>query len=121
VVFRAAGPQSDHGEVVGAHDADISRARCILLLACIFLSGAAGLIYQVAWGNALGLVFGDTVYAISTVLAVFLSGLALGSAWWGRASDRLANPVLVYGCMEIGVAASGALSLAGPARAARGN
>jgi spermidine synthase len=50
------------------------------ILLCFFLSGAAGLIYQVAWGKALGLVFGHTVYAIATVLAVFMGGLALGSA-----------------------------------------
>jgi len=29
-----------------------------MLLVCFFLSGAAGLIYQVAWSKALGLVFG---------------------------------------------------------------
>jgi len=91
----------------------ISRSRFSLLMLCFFLSGAAGLIYQVAWGKALGLVFGNTVYAISTVLAVFMGGLALGSAWWGRASGRRANPLLLYGWMELGVAASGALSLAG--------
>jgi spermidine synthase len=92
---------------------NVSRLRFTLLLACFFLSGAAGLIYQVAWGKALGLVFGNTVYAISTVLAVFMGGLALGSAWWGRSSGRRANPLLLYGWMELGVAASGALSLAG--------
>ena len=91
----------------------ISRARFTLLLVCFFLSGAAGLVYQVAWGKALGLIFGNTVYAISTVLAVFMGGLALGSAWWGRASERRVNPALLYGWMELGVAASGAVSLAG--------
>jgi spermidine synthase len=91
----------------------ISRLRFSLLLLCFFLSGGAGLIYQVAWGKALGLVFGNTVFAISTVLAVFMGGLALGSAWWGRASERRPNPLLLYGWMEMGVAVSGALSLAG--------
>ncbi len=60
---------------------------------CFFLSGAAGLVYQVAWGKALGLVFGNTVYAIATVLAVFMGGLATGSALLGRWSERHANPV----------------------------
>ena len=91
----------------------ISRSRFTLLLICFFLSGAAGLVYQVAWGKALGLIFGNTVYAISTVLAVFMGGLAFGSAWWGRSSERRANPVLLYGWMELGVAAAGAVSLAG--------
>jgi spermidine synthase len=71
------------------------------------------LVYQVAWGKALGLVFGHTVYAIATVLAVFMGGLALGSAYWGKSSERSANSIRLYGWMEIAVAAGGALSLAG--------
>ncbi len=83
------------------------------IMLCFFLSGAAGLIYQVAWGKALGLIYGHTVYAIATVLAVFMGGLALGSAWLGRWSEHRAKCVAVYGWVELGVAASGALSLAG--------
>jgi spermidine synthase len=99
--------------------ARIPRVRFALLLVCFFLSGAAGLVYQVAWGKALGLIFGNTVYAISSVLAVFMGGLALGSAWWGRRSERWANPVQLYGWMELGVAATGAVSLAGLAAVRR--
>ncbi len=91
----------------------VSRGQLFGILLCFFLSGAAGLVYQVAWGKALGLVFGNTVYAIATVLAVFMGGLALGSAWWGRRSERAANPVTLYGWMELAIAAAGALSLLG--------
>lgn len=91
----------------------ISSGKLLLVLVCFFLSGAAGLVYQVAWGKALGLVFGNTVYAIATVLAVFMGGLATGSALLGRWSERHANPVALYGWIELGVAASGVLSLAG--------
>jgi spermidine synthase len=83
------------------------------LLVCFFLSGAAGLIYQVAWGKALGLVFGHTAYAVATVLAVFMGGLAVGSAWLGRLSERRPRPIALYGWIEFGVAATGAVSLAG--------
>ncbi len=91
----------------------ISSGKLLLVLVCFFLSGAAGLVYQVAWGKALGLVFGNTVYAIATVLAVFMGGLATGSALLGRWSERHANPVALYGWIELGVAASGVVSLAG--------
>ena len=93
--------------------APISRLRFTVLLVCFFLSGAAGLIYQLAWGKALGLIFGNTVYAISTVIAVFMGGLAFGSAWWGRRSGKQSNPVRTYGWMELGVGVTGAISLAG--------
>ena len=70
------------------------------ILLCFFLSGAAGLIYQVAWGKALGLIYGHTVYAIATVLAVFMGGLALGSAYLGRWSERYSNAVALYGWIQ---------------------
>src|SRR5258706_12142837 len=82
------------------------------LLVCFFFSGAAGLIYQVAWSKALGLIFGHTAYAVATVLAVFMGGLAAGSAWLGRWGARSDRPIALYGWIEIGVAASGAGSLA---------
>ena len=83
------------------------------LLACFFLSGVSGLIYQVAWGKALSLTFGHTAYAVATVLAVFMGGLAVGSAWIGHLSERSSRPIALYARMEFCVAATGALSLAG--------
>jgi spermidine synthase len=83
------------------------------ILFCFLLSGAAGLIYQVAWGKALGLIFGHTAYAISTVLAVFMAGLAAGSAWIGRWSESHDEPIALYAQLELLVAATGALSIAG--------
>jgi spermidine synthase len=83
------------------------------LLLCFFFSGAAGLIYQVAWSKALGLIFGHAAYAVATVLAVFMGGLAAGSAWLGQWSEHRDRPVALYGWIELGVAATGAVSLAG--------
>ncbi len=83
------------------------------LLVCFLLSGAAGLIDQVVWSKSLGLIFGHTAYAVATVLAVFMAGLASGSAWIGRRSDAWNHPVAAYGWMELGVAATAAISLAG--------
>ncbi len=94
---------------------DLTSRRVVLagLLLCFFFSGAAGLIYQVAWSKSLGLIFGHTAYAVATVLAVFMGGLAAGSAWLGRWSERRERPIALYGWIEFGVAASGAVSLAG--------
>ena len=71
---------------------------------CFALSGATGLIYEVLWARMLGLVFGATTLAVSTVLAAFMGGLALGSALAGRLAPRFSKPVAAYGWMEIGVA-----------------
>src|ERR1043166_6935641 len=71
---------------------------------CFILSGATGLIYEVLWARMLGLVFGATTLAVSTVLAAFMGGLALGSALAGRFASRIRKPIAVYGLMEIGIA-----------------
>jgi len=57
-----------------------------------FLSGIAGLIYQVVWSRLLNEIFGVTVYAVTTVLATFLGGLEpLGGFILGRVADRQAK------------------------------
>lgn len=81
-----------------------SSATVRLVAACFFLSGATGLIYEVLWARLLGLVFGATTLAVSTVLAAFMGGLALGSALAGRNGARVRRPVRAYGILEIGIA-----------------
>jgi spermidine synthase len=71
---------------------------------CFVLSGATGLIYEVLWARMLGLVFGATTLAVSTVLAAFMGGLALGSALAGRAAPRIRRPFRAYGLLELGIA-----------------
>jgi spermidine synthase len=55
-----------------------------LVLAIFFVSGASGLIYEVAWFRLLSLSFGVSVYAASAVLTAFMGGLALGSWIFGK-------------------------------------
>ena len=75
-----------------------------ILAACFILSGATGLIYEVLWARMLGLVFGATTLAVSTVLAAFMGGLALGSAIAGRLAVKIKRPIRAYGILEIGIA-----------------
>src|SRR5919202_6421110 len=81
-----------------------SRKILLPIFACFVLSGATGLIYEVLWARMLGLVFGATTFAVSAVLAAFMGGLALGSAWAGRLAERIERPLRAYGLIEIGVA-----------------
>ena len=70
-----------------------------------FFSGAAALIYQVVWVRSFGLIFGGTHLAVTTVLAVFMAGLALGAHLFGKKAERVAHPLKLYGQLELGVAA----------------
>lgn len=84
-----------------------SRKASLIALACFFISGASGLIYQVVWARQLALIFGATTFAISTVLTVFMGGLALGSYYAGRRSSG--RPLRTYGLLEIGIGLYGLL------------
>jgi spermidine synthase len=68
-----------------------------------FASGAAGLMYEIAWSRRLALVFGTTLPAVTAVLAAFMGGLALGSAIFGRVADRSRRLLGLYGVLEIGI------------------
>lgn len=68
-----------------------------------FASGAFGLVYQVVWARMLGVVFGTTSLAVSTVLSAFMAGLALGSFVFGRWIDARERPLRVFGILEIGI------------------
>jgi spermidine synthase len=89
---------------IGSERSEAAATGITAAVACLlFASGAAGLIYQVAWVRLLGLTFGVTIYAISTVLAAFMGGLAIGSLLGGRLADRGLKPLRIYGAVELGV------------------
>ena len=79
----------------------------------LLLSGSGALCYEVVWSRRLELTFGSTVYAVATVLAVYMAGLGAGSWWGGRAASRLEprDCVRRYALLELGVALFGSLSL----------
>ncbi len=80
---------------------------CSTVLLFFFASGAAGLIYEVIWSRYLTTIFGATLPAVSTVLAAFMGGLALGSFALGKRSDTMQRPLRFYAFLELGIAIGG--------------
>jgi spermidine synthase len=74
-----------------------------------FLSGAAALMYEVVWVRSMSLVFGGSHLAVTTVLSVFMGGLAAGGYLIGRHVDRIKRPLRLYGQLELGIALSAVL------------
>lgn len=79
--------------------------RFSLLLVCFFVSGFAALLYQTAWTREFAFLFGTSELAVVAVLAAYMGGLAFGAAAAARFVRRLTRPVLVYGLLELGIAA----------------
>jgi|SRR5579871_2029673 len=76
------------------------RALWICLAYCA--SGCAGLIYETVWIRAFALSFGNTLLSFSTVISVFLGGLAIGAAIAGRLRHK--RPLTLYGVAELWIA-----------------
>ncbi|MBW2715146.1 MAG: hypothetical protein JRD03_03675, partial [Deltaproteobacteria bacterium] len=84
-------------------------------LALTVLTGLSGLVYQVAWQKVLASLLGSHGEATAAVLALFLGGLSLGYALFGRVSRRVVarggSLLLTYGVVE---SAIGAIALIFP-------
>lgn len=71
-----------------------------LLWFAFFLSGMAGLSYELTWVRYLTQMFGASTPAVSATVAIFFLGLALGAALGGRWFDRTTKPMLAYAKLE---------------------
>lgn len=76
----------------------------------VFLSGFAGLVYEIVWIKRAALAFGSSSLALSTVLAVFFLGLGIGSYAFGRIGRRVARPLLWCAGLELVLAINGLLN-----------
>src|SRR5205823_2902942 len=77
-----------------------------------FVSGFPALIYQIVWQRALFSIYGTNVASVTIIVTVFMLGLGLGSLGGGRLSARDGLPLLrVFGMIELGIGAFGAVSL----------
>lgn len=74
------------------------------------LSGASALMYEVIWTRELSLLFGSSVYAVSTMLTSFMSGLTLGAYIGGKIADRSKNLFKVFGLLEFGIGLFGLIT-----------
>ena len=84
-----------------------------LVLVLTLLTGFTGLVYEVAWQKYLATLLGSHSEATASVLGIFLGGLSVGYALFGRVSRRLAersrrlgsapDPFAVYGAVEASI------------------
>ncbi len=81
------------------------------LYAAVLCSGAAALVYQLAWTRRLASVTSATTTAQALVLAVVMAGLGLGAWAAGRRARALRAPGTVYAMVELVAALLACLSI----------
>jgi spermidine synthase len=67
----------------------------------IGLSGLTALGAEVVWTRLLSVMLGGTVYTFSIILAVFLAGLGLGSAFASHLARQITRPRVALGVCQI--------------------
>lgn len=76
------------------------RVRTVVLVV-FAISGLTALAYEVIWTRQLILFLYTSIYAFSAMLAVFLSGIALGSMSMSGRLDRLKRPLVFFAFLEL--------------------
>jgi len=71
-----------------------------LVIVLFFVSGATALIGEVVWMRMLGLVLGNTVWAASAAVAVWMGGMALGAGIGARFAPKVRRHLVWYGLAE---------------------
>ncbi|HEX4405383.1 MAG TPA: fused MFS/spermidine synthase [Polyangia bacterium] len=73
-------------------------------LGAFIVSGATAMTLQVMWTRALAVLIGSSIFSFTIILVAFLIGLGLGSAIFGRLSQRTAHPVRWLAALHLGIA-----------------
>ena len=86
------------------------RPKALSVYPLFFLSGAAGLGYQMVWIRMFAAGLGHETPAMLAVASAFLGGLAIGAWVLDRRISRSLNPARWYGSLEVLIGVTGALS-----------
>src|SRR5437588_2374824 len=88
-----------------------SRRIFTLLLFLFAGSGCAALIYEIVWFQLLQLVIGSSAISLGFLLAAYMGGLCLGSAFLSRVVSPRQHPLRVYAVLELGIGILGLIVL----------
>lgn len=70
----------------------------------MFVSGANAFLYEVLWTRMLAHVLGGSIYAFATMLAAFLTGIAIGGTFAGRFAATRSRAALGFVWCQVGIA-----------------
>jgi spermidine synthase len=75
----------------------------LFLYLLFFLSGVAGLGYEILWTRMLSVSLGHEIISMLAVVSAFFSGLAIGAWGFDRAVSRSSNPAGWYAAFELAI------------------
>jgi spermidine synthase len=82
-----------------------------LLLAGLAISGFTSFAYEIYWTRSLVFMMGNSTYALTTMLAAFLTGIALGGYLVRLIMDRVLDRVALFGWIQVLISVTSAAVL----------
>ena len=86
------------------------------MLPLMLVSGANAFLYEVLWTRMLTHVMGGSIYAFATMLAAFLTGIALGGGLAGKVAEQRERAAMAFALTQfaVGVLSIGVYAWMGP-------
>ena len=86
------------------------------MLPLMLVSGANAFLYEVLWTRMLTHVMGGSIYAFATMLAAFLTGIALGGGLAGKVAEQRERAAIAFALTQlaVGVLSVGIYAWMGP-------
>ena len=73
------------------------------MLPLMLVSGANAFLYEVLWTRMLAHVMGGSIYAFATMLAAFLTGIALGGGLAGKVAERRERAAIAFAFTQVAI------------------
>ena len=73
------------------------------MLPLMLVSGATSFLYEVLWTRMLTHVIGGSIYAFATMLAAFLTGIALGGGLAGKVAENRERAAVAFAFTQVAV------------------
>lgn len=89
----------------------LSKRKLTFFIFLGFMTGFGALALEVIWARILIILLGTSVYAFSSMLSIYLTGIAFGSLLVTKCVDRIKKPAITFGILQIVLAFLGLLSL----------
>jgi spermidine synthase len=97
-------PLLDAARPVSARLCAVFRAQPVWILPLVLASGATAFLYEVLWTRMLTHVLGGSLRAFATMLAAFLTGIALGGAIAGRLAASREQAARAFAGCQLAIA-----------------
>ena len=93
------------GEDIAFASKPLAMDRFAVILPVMALSGFVSFVYEVLWTRLLGHILGGSIYAFATMLAAFLTGIALGGAIGGYLAFNRIRAAWLFVLAQLSIAA----------------